>query len=962
MSSTRSTPPPNAGHSLRRDHQSVASTHSSGSSSSRSSRSHAHPAVESAVTRLLVAIKQLLESLTQWSTGKMDENQVSDVYVRLGNDFNAAVAAFAAFNIDMSDLMSVPEDLREVLETCLAEEATPDNLNVYLPTVRKIITNLLQGLRGKQSMYRRIVSDHQSRHRSSHSRTDSRSSKSDKASRRDDDTRHRSQLSRSVLEEEGEGDRDRDSTTRQSARSSARRQDPRTQTPPPASPPPIFREPDDETPPNEKTITNSVNGHTNRGSAQPQARQSQNTNKPNVDLLSRDSSETLVAPSVASIPHHASPSESDKNSLQTPPQGVPVPASVKRYSLVDRPVSLSPPPLPAVLIDEAPPTPIEISSPQTPPIDNLQAPAVASSLAALKKSDVLERRASKRFSTYNITKMTGSRERSGNRRSMAAGPLLTPGDLAVLTEVDEPDVQRTGSARSSRMIARTPSPIAETEVAPPVPPLPSLPEPARSQRAHTLSKADSVTDEPTIFEETLEPASLTTFSVFLQVGREVKKVTIEPGLSFSSLRMLFVDKFSYNPGLENFPAIYIRDPSSGVQYELEDIEEVKEKCLLSLNIEPLDQIKQHIDTQISTLSNDLKELRTAIANDRRSSHVNPIVAHDFVESTPRADRPSEMQLHNVARRLSRIVGDVSSSGSPFMLPQMTGQSLQLQPQTTGASVMSEYSSRVVDDLKTQFDEVQNLRRDLGIMRQLYTEFMKSTKDSLGALRTQTQSVKQLASVKVGGARGFIDQGKTKLDFAESERADEGGGELASLKEHIDTVKPMWKKTWEEELQNIVEEQGFLGHQEEFLTDLLEDHKALVDVFGHVDKVISIRGATPGRNNRGRGFKPLPADEGHTGLSTVMMEIRGAAVDPERRMKAIEANQKNRERELASRSDEFQEELTGFVGGKRLRMTGGAEEVDRVRQRRNELALKAMFNNASASVDNLSGFPTSPSAG
>lgn len=995
MSLTRSTPPPNVGHSLRRDHQSVASTHSSGSSSSRSSRSHAHPAVESAVTRLLVAIKQLLESLTQWSTGKMDENQVSDVYVRLGNDFNAAVAAFAAFNIDMSDLMSVPEDLREVLETCLAEEATPDNLNVYLPTVRKIITSLLQGLRGKQSMYRRIVSDHQSRHRSSHSRTDSRSSKSDKASRRDDDTRHRSQLSRSVLEEEGEGDRD--STTRQSTRSSARRQDPRTQTPPPASPPPIFREPDDETPPNEKTITNGANGHTNRGSAQPQARQSQNTDKPNDDLLSRDSSETLVAPSVAAIPHHASPSESDKISLQTP-QSVPVPASVKRYSLVDRPVSLSPPPLPAVLIDEAPSTPIEISSPQTPPIDNMQAPAVASSLAALKKSDVLERRASKRFSTYNITKMTGSRERSGNRRSMAAGPLLTPGDLAVLTEVDEPDVQRTGSTRSSRMIARTPSPIAEMEVAPPVPPLPPLTEPARPQRAHTLPKADNLTDEPTIFEETSELTSSTTVSVFLQVGREVKKVTIEPGLSFSSLRMLFVDKFSYNPGLENFPAIYIRDPSSGVQYELEDIEEVKEKCLLSLNIEPLDQIKQHIDTQISTLSNDLKELRIAISNDRRSSHVNPIVAHDFVESTPRADRPSEMQLHNVARRLSRIVGDVSSSGSPFMLPQMTGQSLQLQPQTTGASVMSEYSSRVVDDLKTQFDEVQNLRRDLGIMRQLYTEFMKSTKDSLGALRTQTQSVKQLASVKVGGARGFIDQGKTKLDSrsqnvltkveelqdtVEALRDDvlkrhmtpkpqlvkqiqediaSTATELASLKEHIDTVKPMWKKTWEEELQNIVEEQGFLGHQEEFLTDLLEDHKALVDVFGHVEKVISIRGATPGRNNRGRGFKPLPVDEGHTGLSTVMMEIRGAAVDPERRMKAIEANQKNRERELASRSDEFQEELTGFVGGKRLRMTGGAEEVDRVRQRRNELALKAMFNNASASVDNLSGFPTSPSAG
>jgi hypothetical protein len=58
--------------------------------------------VESAVTRLLMSIKQLLESLTQWSQLKIDENGVSDVYVRLGNDFNAAVAAFSAYGIDMS--------------------------------------------------------------------------------------------------------------------------------------------------------------------------------------------------------------------------------------------------------------------------------------------------------------------------------------------------------------------------------------------------------------------------------------------------------------------------------------------------------------------------------------------------------------------------------------------------------------------------------------------------------------------------------------------------------------------------------------------------------------------------------------------------------------------------------------------------------------------------------------------
>lgn len=58
--------------------------------------------VESAVTRLLVAIKELLESLTLWSELKLSEEGVSDVYVRLGNDFNAAVHAFSQFSIDMS--------------------------------------------------------------------------------------------------------------------------------------------------------------------------------------------------------------------------------------------------------------------------------------------------------------------------------------------------------------------------------------------------------------------------------------------------------------------------------------------------------------------------------------------------------------------------------------------------------------------------------------------------------------------------------------------------------------------------------------------------------------------------------------------------------------------------------------------------------------------------------------------
>ncbi|KAI7528173.1 hypothetical protein KC343_g17631, partial [Hortaea werneckii] len=46
--------------------------------------------IEKSVTHLLVATKQLLETLTMWSRGSASESEVSDVYVRLGYEFNIA--------------------------------------------------------------------------------------------------------------------------------------------------------------------------------------------------------------------------------------------------------------------------------------------------------------------------------------------------------------------------------------------------------------------------------------------------------------------------------------------------------------------------------------------------------------------------------------------------------------------------------------------------------------------------------------------------------------------------------------------------------------------------------------------------------------------------------------------------------------------------------------------------------
>lgn len=472
--------------------------------------------------------------------------------------------------------MAVPNDLRNVLEQCLAEDATSDNLEIYLPTVREIITNLLQGLRGKQSIYRRIMSDQ--RHRSGeqgHERTESRSSRSERSSRRGDGTAHRSQLSRTI--DASEAPEAAGSVSKRVAQTSGRRRDQNSES-----------NGDEQFvggfAPTMVDQTTGQNGNNLSSYSEPQQPRQpsvpRNVDPPPPPPFDPPPPPELVAPTPPTI---------DTPPIEEAPQiqQSSIPASVKRWSLVDKPSSLPP----VVLIEPSSPDPSQMNgTPSTDMSSNEPPPAVANSLAALKKNDVLERRASKRFSTYNISKMTGAsttRERSlrgnnhPNRRSLAAASgNLTQNELAVLTEVDDeepepPQVQRDASLASLR---RPGSRAVTPEMSSRAPLVLSV-TPSRTPEPESLAAdsqrigADSLSTDPS------------RITVFLQLGREVKKVVVEPGLSFSSLRVLFVDKFSYNPGLENFPAIYIRDPSSGVQYELEDTDEVKEKCLLSLNIE-----------------------------------------------------------------------------------------------------------------------------------------------------------------------------------------------------------------------------------------------------------------------------------------------------------------------------------------------------------------------------------------
>ncbi|OCH86936.1 hypothetical protein OBBRIDRAFT_188779 [Obba rivulosa] len=113
----------------------------------------AHSDVHNAVSRLLGLTKQLQDVLQLWGLRRASEEQVSDAFVLVGAQFSTTVNLFWQHQIDMSDLSHTLVDLRMVLESCLGEDPSPMIVDRYMPEVRRVLYDLLQGLRSKQGPY-----------------------------------------------------------------------------------------------------------------------------------------------------------------------------------------------------------------------------------------------------------------------------------------------------------------------------------------------------------------------------------------------------------------------------------------------------------------------------------------------------------------------------------------------------------------------------------------------------------------------------------------------------------------------------------------------------------------------------------------------------------------------------------------------------------------------------------------
>ncbi|KAF9322033.1 Bud site selection protein 6 [Podila horticola] len=676
---------------------STSTSSSSASGRRRKTESSAMNPIEATVTKLLVATKQLLEGLTHWSQQRMTEDEVSDIFVQLATQFNLASQSFHEVGIDTSELAHIPDDLRNCLETALGEEPSPSSLDQYLPKIKEVIINLLQGLRQKQNIYR----------------------------------------------EQHEA----------------------------------------------KTARYQASSPTNSTSPTPSTSRSKS---------------------------------SGANFRQ--------------------PTSMRPPELESII-------------------------GGASTVRS---------------------------------QSLSAGPQPT---FSISTPRDEP------------------------------------------LHAETLASLRKI-----------EPVD-SSLTLFLQVGKSVKKTRFEGDLTHSGLRMLFMEKFQYNPGQDDFPMIYVKDPQTNIHYELESMADVKQNAFLSLNVDEMENIQRKMDQGFATLSKELHEIKKA-QEATEQARQKAVTVSTPSERSPNLES-SQMLRSMVQKVLAKNKPTVSS-------PEI------------GASSQGKFSAA---DLKPKFEEVQSLRRDLGVVRQLYTELQTDTKTMLGSLAGYTSQIRKQALEAPVSSRLFIESGKVKLDkksedltnkienlqdvvedmklnvtqrrgrpsdtsmiFVDKQCA-EIGQEIAELSDYIQTLRPSWKKTWEVELQTIVKEQMFLKEQEALLEDLKEDRGSLLQTLGNLRKLLELQlksNATGLGVSREFHFQPAPVDEGFEGLKTVMEEVKLIAPDSDKRLRAMAQMEKLRHIELSNRIDEFEEELTNFVGESKLRKTGGAQEVERQRQQRDLENLKAMF--------------------
>jgi hypothetical protein len=888
------------------------------------------------VTHLLVATKQLLETLTQWSRNQATDAQVSDVYVRLGYEFNIACRAFTAINVDTSDLGNVPELLRHILEATLSQEASVESLDKYLPRIRDIIITLLHGLKRKQQKLRQKQS--QSR--------DGISQNGDNPIPRNSSTSSvgSGNTGLSTLLNEGLPDKYRDEGVADGRGSSNQSvQDI----------PPRVSSAAGSGSPNRRAIPARDQSRASTSSEQSSL---SSTTMQNMPVLPPYSADNPHRPESAELSMDAfpppPPPPKQQNALQALQRGGDLERRAsRRYSQYQISKHLGSSPVPMI-----PPT-------QNSPIPN-------------RGRDLRE--------SMNAVRGRGSvhnRQRSNNRIDTEASPNRVPSRISeeqlaqppVLKPPEEvgPDDSPTVKTPEDKIRQSTTifdRPVSATLQGPPSDAMPVMATEEEVERIDSqLEKQrfrrslpprartpdDSGQNQQFVPDQSPQPGKELT--LFLQYKTKIKKFVLADGyndLSIARLQLAFIEKFAWNThnnGVD-LPEIYIQDPVSGVRHELEDLADIKDRSVLVLNVEVLDEVKRHIDEGIGGLKKIVEGVKAAI---------------DDQQAT--IQRVSDRQ-QDTAKEMARLAA---------------------APPAPRISVIenSRLNGMILSPLKTngaaQLSEIQSLRRDLAVLRQTYSNFQSNIESSMSAIRTKASSVKTVAlkaaipDLKGDSGRSYVNAGKKTLnedsdklvaqvddlqDIVEDLRKDVVMRGVRPLPRQLETVakdislatmelkkmqdflkreRPIWTKIWEKELETVCNDREEMTMQEDLAADLQDDLEKATQTFALVEQATKeqmkdLPGGVVAARALSRGLNHVTVSDPSAIKEGVLDEVRALQPNHENRLEAIERAEKLRQKELESRrGGEFQKELGDFVEAGKLKKAGGVEEVERSRKAKDE---------------------------
>lgn len=832
--------------------------HSSAPSRKSSSSILSNSSVETTVTKLLMSTKQLLQALTQWSKGTLNEKMVSDAYVQLGNDFKLVSKFFSHSGLEVSDLGDVPMDLRRVLEVALREEPSDETLNKYLPSIREIIVTLLDKLKVKQALLKTV--------------------KSERSAKRNLHQQRPSTVSSLSLSNKS-------------------------------------------TPPSSRT--------------------------PSVNYTPKSQGQEFTEP-------------------RTQRKSGSISSVSARYSSLSSPVTLA---APSAAI--APPSSSSTSSSTGPRQQSL---SETEALSELKKGNNLQRRASKRFSAYQMAKLTNH----STTEAAAAGALASvPPSFSNATNTSLnpssapplPAELMAQTMESPTEKSRIPFPLAtnshayedrETMVQETASAI-SLPK-KNSHKPQLV--ADTLTKSPSKLKSVQNESvngnyDLPTrpYTIFLKIGERTKRCSLQLPTNMQELKLLFVEKFAYSPDEDSFPDLYLRDPKYSVFYELDEqaLSDVRDGCVIELHVnqhEEKDLVDDNLREKVEP-KNDFSELISSLRAEITKSQED--ILGQIRELTLRTQESLKNDESSSDSKAENKHSAISETSAPPLV-----ETLPVSP--------------------ISVDSIKQMKQELAILKQIYNENKKKSKTAIEFIQSKLSSFKTLSLEsnepssktyientqnklgetsdallsKVDDLQDIIEvlrkdvavhgvkPSKKKLESVQKELVSAQQG-LTSMQGFMKTEKPQWKKIWKSELEKVCEEQQFLTLQEDLAADLKEDLDKALETFDLVNLCCAEQEKHPKRS-KSNPILPIPEPGTfHKVRDQVLNEVQALHPDHNERIEALEKAQKLWEKEREYRDvDAFEDELGSFVEKGNLKTSGGVEEVERRRKQKDEENLRAYF--------------------